>query len=179
MKDTETKKAVSMTTTIAIAILATALVFPTMTTVAIAQSSGNDFQEFMECLFNDVGGSTATAQDIEDVLQGNSADVTEQEIRDCFSPIYNDASGDNTGSSSSNYDDSAGTSDSNNNSDDEEENTEETDSTENTDNTEGDDTTEGTDSTDSTDTNDDTEDSTNGNPDDPDSVNDSTDSSPQ
>ena len=165
MKDTETKNAVSMTTTIAIAILATALVFPTMTTLASAQSSGNDFQEFMECLFNDVGGSTATAQDIEDVLQGNSGDVTEQEIRDCFSPIYNDASSDdNTGSSSSD-DDSAGTSDSNNNSDDE-------DSTEETDSTEGDDTTEGTDSTD---TNDETEDTTSGNPDDPDS----TDSSPQ
>jgi hypothetical protein len=174
MKDTETKKALSMTTTIAIAMLATALVFPTMTTVTIAQSSGDDFQEFMECLFNDVGGSTATAQDIEDVLQGNSAGATEQEIRDCFSPIYNDASGDNTGTGSSNDDDSAGTSDSNNNnSDDEEENTEKTDSTENTD------TTEGTDSTDSTDTNDDTEDTTSGNPDDPNSMNDSADSSPQ
>jgi hypothetical protein len=178
MKDTETKKALSMTTTIAIAMLATALVFPTMTTVTIAQSSGDDFQEFMECLFNDVGGSTATAQDIEDVLQGNSAGATEQEIRDCFSPIYNDASGDdNTGSGNTNDDDSAGTSDNNNNnSDDEEENTEETDSTENTDNTEGDDTTDGTDSTD---TNDDTEDTTSGNPDDPNSMNDSADSSPQ
>jgi hypothetical protein len=174
MKDTETKKAVSMTTTIAMAILATALVFPTMTTVAVAQSSSNDFQEFMECLFSDVGGSTATAQDIEDVLQGNPDDVTEQEIRDCFSPIYNDASSDdNTGSSSSNDDDSTGTSDSNNNSDDEEDSTEETDSTENTDSTEGDDTTEGTDDTD---TNDDNEDTTTG---DPDSTNDSTDSSPQ
>jgi hypothetical protein len=179
MKDTETKKAVSMTTTIAIAILATALVFPTLTTVAIAQSSGNDFQEFMECLFNDVGGSTATAQDIEDVLQGNSADVTEQEIRDCFSPIYNDASGASSGSGSSNDDDSAGTSDSNNNSDDEEDNTEETDNTENTDNTQGGDTTEVTDSTDSADTNEGTEDTTTGNPDDSDSITDSTDSSPQ
>ena len=179
MKDTETKKALSMTTTVAIAILATALVFPTMTTLAIAQSSGNDFQEFIECLFNDAGGSSATAQDIEDVLQSNSDGVTEQEIRGCFSPIYNDASGgdDNADSGSSNADYSSGTSDSNNyNSDDEEENTEETDSSDNTDNAEGDDITEGTDSTD---TNDDTEDTTSGNPDDADSTTDITDSSPQ
>jgi hypothetical protein len=140
LKSTETRKTASITTTIAVAILATALTFPTMTTVALAQSS-NDFQEFMECLFGDVGGSAATAQDIENVLQGNSADVTEQEIRDCFSPIYNDGSGDNTGSSSSYNDDDEdssndrdGTSNSNNNSD---ESTEETDSTDNTDSTEG------------------------------------------
>jgi hypothetical protein len=138
------------TTTIAIAIIATALAFPTMTTVSIAQSSGNDFQEFKDCLFSDVGGSSATAQDIEDVLQGNSEDVTEQEIRDCFSPIYNDISGDNTGSSSSYNDDDEdssndrdGTSNSNNNSDDEEDSTEG-----DTDSTEGDDTTDSTDSTD-------------------------------
>ena len=146
MKHRETKKAVP---TIAIAILATALAFPTMTTVAIAQSSSNDFQEFMECLFNDVGGSTTTAQDIEDVLQGNSAGVTEQQIRDCFSPIYNDGSDDNTGSSSNNNDDNDGsTSSSNNNGDDQEDGTEETDSTDNTDNTENDgipDETDGTD----------------------------------
>jgi hypothetical protein len=182
LKHTEAKKSVSMTTTtIAIAILATALAFPTMTTVSFAQSSGNDFQEFTECLFNDVGGSSATAQDVEDVLQGNSADVTEQEIRDCFSPIYNEGSGDSTGSSSSyndddedsssDYDDNNdrdGTSNSNNNSDDEEDSTEETDSTDNTDSTEGDDT---TDSTDSTDTSGDNEDTTSGNTEDPESSN--------
>jgi hypothetical protein len=40
LKHTEAKKSVSMTTTtIAIAILATALAFPTMTTVSFAQSS--------------------------------------------------------------------------------------------------------------------------------------------
>jgi hypothetical protein len=138
LKSTETRKTASITTTIAVAILATALTFPTMTTVALAQSS-NDFQEFMECLFGDVGGSAATAQDIENVLQGNSADVTEQEIRDCFSPIYNDGTGseDNTASSNSNDDD-----------DDETDSTDETNSTDETDNTEGGDTTEGSDGTD-------------------------------
>lgn len=164
MKHRETRKAVSMTTTIAIAVLATVLAFPTMTTVAIAQSSSNDFQDFMECLFNDVGGSTATAQDIED------ADVTEQQIRDCFSPIYNDSSDDNTGSSnsynddddedsSSNYDASDGST--SNNGDDEQ------DSTDNTDNTENDETS-------GTDTGGDNEDTTSGNTDDPDSTDDST-----
>jgi hypothetical protein len=175
LKHTEAKKSVSMTTTtIAIAIIATALAFPTMTTVSFAQSSGNDFQEFTECLFNDVGGSSATAQDIEDVLQGSSADVTEQEIRDCFSPIYNDGSGDNTGSSSSYNDDDEdssndrdGTSNSNNNSDDEEDSTEETDSTDNTDSTEGDDTTDSTDSTDTSGN----KDTTSGNTEDPESSN--------
>jgi hypothetical protein len=131
LKNTAT---ISRTTTIVIAMLATALTIPTMTTVTFAQSSGNDFQEFIECLFGDVGGSSATAQDIEDVLQGNSADITEQKIRDCFSPIYNDSSG----SSNSNSDDDGSNSDDNDGSADEEEGTEETDSPDNTDNTEGD-----------------------------------------
>jgi hypothetical protein len=148
LKSTETRKTASITTTIAIAILATALTFPTMTPGALAQS-GNDFQEFMECLFGDVGGSAATAQDIENVLQGNSADVSEQEIRDCFSPIYNDSTGseDNTASSNSNNDnDDDDETDSADESTDE--STDETDSTDETNNTEGDETTEGSDRTD-------------------------------
>jgi hypothetical protein len=80
LRNTEKRKTASITTTIAIAVLVTALTFPTMTPGALAQS-GNDFQEFMECLFGNVGGSSATAQDIQDVLQGDSDDVTEQEIR--------------------------------------------------------------------------------------------------
>ncbi len=135
-----------MATLIAIAILASALTIPTMTTAAFAQSS-NDFQDFMECLFNDVGGSAATAQDVENVLQGDSADVTEQEIRDCFSPIYN------AGSTS---EDNAATSNSNNDNDVDDDETDSTDdstdstdeSTDETDDTEGEDTTEGSDGTD-------------------------------
>jgi hypothetical protein len=140
LKSTETRKTASITTTIAIAILATALTLPTMTPGAFAQSS-NDFQEFMECLFGDIGGSAATAQDIENVLQGNSADVTEQEIRDCFSPIYNDGTGSEDNTSSSN---------SNNNDDETDSTTDETDSTtDETDSTTDEtDTTEGSDETD-------------------------------
>ncbi|MDQ4012641.1 MAG: hypothetical protein M3146_02815 [Thermoproteota archaeon] len=140
LKNIETRKTASITTTIAIAILAAALTFPTMTNVAFSQTRANDFQEFMECLFGDVGGSVATAQDIQDVLEGNSDDVTEQEIRDCFSPIYNDGTGseDNTSSSNNNNDDD----------DDEADSTDGTDNTDETDTTEGDDTTEGSDETD-------------------------------
>jgi hypothetical protein len=49
LKNTKTR------TTIAVAVLASALTFPTMTNVAFSQTSANDFQEFMECLFGDVG----------------------------------------------------------------------------------------------------------------------------
>ena len=91
LKDIETRKTASITTTIAIAMLVAGLAFPSLTNVAFSQTSANDFQEFMECLFGDVGGSAATAQDIQDVLQGSSDDVTEQEIRDCFEPIYEPA----------------------------------------------------------------------------------------
>jgi hypothetical protein len=179
MKHRETKKAVQTTiTTIAIAILATALAFPTMATVAIAQSNSNYFQEFMECLFNDVVGSTGTAQDIEDVLQGNSAGVTEQQIRDCFSPIYNDGSDDNTGSSNSNNNDDndGSTSNSNNNGDDQEDSTEETDSTDITDNTENDGM---PDETDGADVSGDNEDVTSGDTANPNSTPDSTDNNTQ
>lgn len=164
-----------MGTTIAIAILAAALAFPAMTTVAFAQSS-NDFQEFMECLFDDVGGSSATAQDVEAVLQGNSADVTEQKIRDCFSPIYNDGSGSTSSSNNSDddedsnpddNDDSTGTSNNNNSDDAEEDGTEG--------NTEGDDTTDETDGT-GTGGN---EDTTGGNTDDTDSADDGTENNTQ
>ena len=136
LKNIETRKTASITTTIAVAVLVAA--FPTMTTVAFSQTSANEFQEFMECLFGDVGGSAATAQDIQNVLQGDSDDVTEQEIRDCFSPIYNDGTGSEDNTSSSN----------NNNDDDENDSTDETDNTDETDATEGDDTTEGSDETD-------------------------------
>lgn len=137
--------------------LATALTFPTMTPGALAQTN-NDFQEFLECLFGDVGGPAETALDIENVLQGISADVTQQEIRGCFSEIYNDgtASEDNTASSNSNNDD-----------DDETESTDETDTTEGDNTMEGDDTTiEGSEETD-TGGGDDT---TTANPDDTDSA---------
>jgi hypothetical protein len=44
------------------------------------------FQQFMECLF----GGDASEEDISSVLDGSSDSTpTEQEIRDCFAPLYN------------------------------------------------------------------------------------------
>jgi hypothetical protein len=47
---------------------------------------GENFQQFMQCLF---GGGTSE-EDISSVLDGTSDSTpTEQEIRDCFAPLYN------------------------------------------------------------------------------------------
>ena len=47
---------------------------------------GENFQQFMECLF----GPEASEEDISSALEGNSDSTpTEQEIRDCFAPLYN------------------------------------------------------------------------------------------
>lgn len=47
---------------------------------------GENFQQFMECLF----GGEASEEDISSVLEGGSdSSPTEQEIRDCFAPLYN------------------------------------------------------------------------------------------
>src|SRR5918994_935196 len=47
---------------------------------------GENFQQFMECLF----GGEASEEDISSALEGGSdSSPTEQEIRDCFAPLYN------------------------------------------------------------------------------------------
>ena len=47
---------------------------------------GENFQQFMECLF----GGEASEEDISSALEGSSdSSPTEQEIRDCFAPLYN------------------------------------------------------------------------------------------
>jgi hypothetical protein len=47
---------------------------------------GENFQQFMQCLF----GGEASEEDISSALEGNSDTTpTEQEIRDCFAPLYN------------------------------------------------------------------------------------------
>jgi hypothetical protein len=47
---------------------------------------GENFQQFMQCLF----GGEASEEDILSVLEGSSDTTpTEQEIRDCFAPLYN------------------------------------------------------------------------------------------
>ena len=47
---------------------------------------GGNFQQFMQCLF----GGEASEEDISSALEGSSDTTpTEQEIRDCFAPLYN------------------------------------------------------------------------------------------
>jgi hypothetical protein len=54
-----------------------------------AADDGENFQQFMECLF----GGEASEEDISSALEGSSAATpTEQEIRDCFAPLYNTGS---------------------------------------------------------------------------------------
>ena len=51
-----------------------------------AADDGENFQQFMECLF----GGDASEEDISSALDGSSDSTpTEQEIRDCFDPLYN------------------------------------------------------------------------------------------
>jgi hypothetical protein len=55
------------------------------TQTGAAEDEGK-FQQFMECLF----GGDASEEDISGALDGSSDSTpTEQEIRDCFEPLYN------------------------------------------------------------------------------------------
>src|SRR5918995_1410501 len=50
------------------------------------EDDGENFQQFMECLF----GGEASEEDISSALEGSSdSSPAEQEIRDCFAPLYN------------------------------------------------------------------------------------------
>jgi hypothetical protein len=50
---------------------------------------GENFQQFMQCLF----GTGASEEDITSALDGTGESTpTEQEIRDCFAPLYNTGS---------------------------------------------------------------------------------------
>jgi hypothetical protein len=74
-------------------------------------SDGDNFQQFMECLF----GGDASEEDISSALDGSGDSTpTEQEIRDCFAPLYNTggASGATTTSGSGSSDDGGSTGDS-------------------------------------------------------------------
>ena len=51
-----------------------------------AADDGENFQQFIECLF----GGDASEEDISSALDGSGDSTpTEQEIRDCFDPLYN------------------------------------------------------------------------------------------
>jgi hypothetical protein len=55
-------------------------------TLTGAAEDGGKFQQFMECIF----GGDASEEDISSALDGSSDSTpTEQEIRDCFAPLYN------------------------------------------------------------------------------------------
>jgi hypothetical protein len=55
-------------------------------TEAGASDDGETFQQFMDCLF----GGEVSEEDISNALDGSSDSTpTEQEIRDCFAPLYN------------------------------------------------------------------------------------------
>ena len=74
-------------------------------------SDGDNFQQFMECLF----GGDASEGDITSALDGSGDSTpTEQEIRDCFAPLYNTggASGATTTGGSGPTDDGGSTGDS-------------------------------------------------------------------
>ena len=54
-------------------------------TDAGTSDDGETFQQFMDCLF----GGEVSEEDISNALDGSSDSTpTEQEIRDCFSPLY-------------------------------------------------------------------------------------------
>ena len=58
-----------------------------------ASDDGENFQQFMECLF----GGEASEEDITSAIDGTGESTpTEQEIRDCFDPLYNTASATDT-----------------------------------------------------------------------------------
>jgi hypothetical protein len=74
-------------------------------------SDGDNFQQFMGCLF----GGDASEEDISSALDGSGDSTpTEQEIRDCFAPLYNTggASGATTTGGSGSSDDGGSTGDS-------------------------------------------------------------------
>ena len=55
-------------------------------TEAGTSDDGETFQQFMDCLF----GGEVSEEDISNALDGSSDSTpTEQEIRDCFDPLYN------------------------------------------------------------------------------------------
>ena len=54
-----------------------------------AADDGENFQQFMQCLF----GTGASEEDITSALDGTGESTpTEQEIKDCFTPLYNTGS---------------------------------------------------------------------------------------
>lgn len=77
---------------------------PDSTSPTGSSDEGENFQQFMECLF----GGEVSEEDITNALDGDST-PTEQEIRDCFAPLYNtDTATDTTTSTPSGSTDDTG-----------------------------------------------------------------------
>lgn len=78
----------------------TTILLTIATTPVWAQATTDDtddssnFAEFIGCLFDGTGGTTGddTAQNVVEAIEGTAQSVpTEQDIRDCFEPIYEPA----------------------------------------------------------------------------------------
>ena len=66
------------------------------TTSAFAQTAGannannnQNFKEFLTCLLDDNANETISQAELTEALGTTGVAPTEQEIRDCFAPIYN------------------------------------------------------------------------------------------
>ena len=81
-------------TIVAIAVLLTTATIPVYAQTADNTDDPDNFAEFIDCLFDGTGEADGddTAQNIVDAIDGTAQSVpTEQEIRDCFEPIYEPA----------------------------------------------------------------------------------------
>jgi hypothetical protein len=78
----------------AIAVLLTTATIPVYAQTTDNTDDPDNFAEFIGCLFDGTGedDSDDTAQNVVDAIDGTAQSVpTEQEIRDCFEPIYEPA----------------------------------------------------------------------------------------
>ena len=78
----------------AIAVLLTTATIPVYAQPTDNTNDPDNFAEFIGCLFDGTGeaDSDDTAQNVVDAIDGTAQSVpTEQEIRDCFEPIYEPA----------------------------------------------------------------------------------------
>jgi hypothetical protein len=78
----------------AIAVLLTTATIPVYAQTTENTDDPDNFAEFIGCLFDGTGeaDSDDTAQNVVDAIDGTAQSVpTEQEIRDCFEPIYETA----------------------------------------------------------------------------------------
>jgi hypothetical protein len=81
-------------TIVAIAVLLTTATIPVYAQTTDNTDDPDNFVEFIDCLFDGTGeaDSDDTAQNVVDAIDGTAQSVpTEQEIRDCFEPIYEPA----------------------------------------------------------------------------------------